>query len=370
METKTIEDGLRHAKIELMTKSVFLSTICLRLKHSFSDAIPTAGTNGLSIIYNPKFFAELSAPERTGLLAHEVWHVAFNHLSRVGSRDKRTWNMAGDYVINLMLSEEGYQIPKGGLLDQRFKSMSTEEVYKIIEEEDDDDQAGGSDFFEDLLEASTPKEQKEIADKVTDIIIQAQVQSKLSGKEVGEIPDEISRAIDELINPKLPWDQLLTRFLTSMIKEDYTWAKPNKRFFPQHYLPSQNSPTIGDIVVAIDTSGSVSDKDLREMLSEIQDIREVYRPDSLKIIDCDWEIHNVFDVDKHDNILDLKFTGGGGTSFHPVIDYCDTHQPQVLIYFTDLYAVQLTEEPAYPIMWICNSEHDPAPFGETIYNNG
>jgi len=87
MELNKVEDYLRHAKIDLMTKSVFLSTICLSLKHSFTTDIPTAATNGLSIIYNPDFFANLTAPERAGLLAHEVWHVAFNHLSRVGERD-------------------------------------------------------------------------------------------------------------------------------------------------------------------------------------------------------------------------------------------------------------------------------------------
>ncbi len=366
MENKTVEDYLRHAKIDLMTKSVFLSTICLSLKHSFTESIPTAATNGLSIMYNPDFFANLSAPERTGLLAHEVWHVAFNHFARVNGRDKRIWNIAGDYVINYMLDDSGYQLPKGGLLDKQYANMSTEEVYELIRE-DQDQQDNYDDFFEDLLDAPAGTKEADVRDKVTDVIIQAQIQSKAAGKDHTEIPGEITRAIDELINPKLPWNQLLIRFLTNMVKDDYTWTRPNKRFFPHHYLPSQHSPTIGDIVVAIDTSGSVTDEDLLEMLSEIQDIRDVYKPDSLKIIDCDWKIHNVFDVDKHDNILDLKFTGGGGTSFQPVINYCDAHQPQLLIYFTDLEAEELLEEPAYPIMWICNSDHEPATFGETIY---
>ena len=366
MENKTVEDYLRHAKIELMTKSVFLSTICLSLKHKFTDALPTAGTDGLTIMYNPEFFANLTAAERTGLLAHEVWHVAFNHFARVNGRDKRTWNIAGDYVINLMLHEAGYKLPQGGLLDKQYKDMSTEEVYELVKQ-DEENQPEYDNFIEDLLDAPDGTKEADVFDKVTDVIIQAQIQSKAAGKEHGEIPGEIARAIDELINPKLPWNQLLTRFLTSMIKDDYTWTRPNKRFFPQHYLPSQHSPTIGDIVVAIDTSGSVTDEDLLEMLSEIQDIRDIYKPESLKIIDCDWEIHNVFTVDKHDNILNLKFTGGGGTSFQPVIDYCDAHQPQLLIYFTDLYAEELAEEPTYPIMWICNSDHEPAPFGETIY---
>ena len=366
MENSKVEDYLRHAKIDLMTKSVFLSTICLRLKHSFSNDIPTAGTDGLSIIYNPEFFSELSAVERTGLLAHEVWHVAFSHFSRLGNRDKQQWNIAGDYVINYMLTQNGYTIPKGGLLDAQYKGMSTEEVYEIVKQ-DQKDNPQDIDFQMDLLEAPSAKQQKEVNDKVTDIIIQAQIQSKASGKDHGEIPDEIVRAIDELINPKLPWNQLLVRFLSNMVKDDYTWTRPNKRFFPHHYLPSQYSPTIGDIVVAIDTSGSVSQEDLVEMLSEIEDIRTTFKPESLTIIDCDSSIHNVFKIEKYDNILELKFQGCGGTDFQPVIDYCNEQQPEVLIYFTDLQAEDITEEPGYPILWICNSKHNPSSVGETIY---
>ena len=98
MEYEQADTQLRHAKIDLMTKSVFLSTICLSLKHEFTDKLPTAGTNGISILYNPEFLEKLSPQERTGLLAHEVWHVAFNHLTRLGDRDKILWNKAGDYV--------------------------------------------------------------------------------------------------------------------------------------------------------------------------------------------------------------------------------------------------------------------------------
>jgi len=366
MENKTVEDHLRLAKIQLMTKSVFLSTICLRLKHSFTDEIPTAATNGLTILYNPEFFAGLSAVERTGLLAHEVWHVAFNHLTRVGTKDKRTWNIAGDYVINYMLTQSGFTIPKGGLLDAQYKDMATEEVYNLLDVDSEDNPLPG-DFDMDLLEAGSPQEQKEINDRVTDIILQGQIQSKASGKDRGEIPNEIIRAIDELINPKLPWNQLLVRFLSNMVKDDYTWTRPNKRFFPHHYLPSQYSPTIGDIVVAIDTSGSVSDEDLIEMLTEIEDIRTTFKPESLTIIDCDSRIHNVFKIEKYDNILDLQFNGGGGTDFQPVINYCNEQQPEVLIYFTDLYADDIMEEPGYPILWICNSNHNASSVGETIY---
>ena len=363
------DEYLRHAKIDLMTKSVFLSTICLSLKHLFTEDIPTAGTNGLSIIYNPDFLTSLTAGERTGLLAHEVWHVAFSHLTRLGERDKVLWNKAGDYVINLMLSNSGYIIPTGGLLDHRFANMSTEEVYEIIKDEPQPE-GEGQEFFVDLLDPPEGTAPVDVGDKITDIIIKAHLQSSIANKAKGEIPSEIARMIDDLINPKLPWHQILVRFLSDMVKDDYTWMKPNRRYYPDYYLPSQYSPTLGNIIVAIDTSGSVEQDELTEMLTEVASIKETFKPEKLTIIDCDSEIHNIHEIEKYDNITDIEFHGDGGTDFQPVIDYCNENEPEVLIYFTDLYSDDVVDVGNYPIIWICTSDHDPANIGETIYLNG
>ena len=367
MDNNQAETYLRHAKIDLMTKSVFLSTICLSLKHEFTDKLPTAGTNGISILYNPEFLEKLSPQERTGLLAHEVWHVAFNHLTRLGDKDKILWNKAGDYVINYMLEQSGMTIPRGGLLDPRFANMSTEEVYNIIKEEEPEGGPGG-DFESDLLEPPPGLDEGGVSDKITDMIVKAQLQSKIANKDKGEIPGEIARAIDDLINPKLPWYEILQRFMSDLAKDDYSWARPNKRFYPNHYLPSQQSFTLGKVVVAIDTSGSVSQQEITEMLSEIENIRETFKPEKLTIIDCDAEIHNIYDVEKYDNILELEFHGYGGTDFQPVIEYCNQVNPDVLIYFTDLYAEDVRDVGDYPIIWICTDNNpDVQPVGETIY---
>jgi len=368
MDNNQAETYLRHAKIDLMTKSVFLSTICLSLKHELTDKLPTAGTNGISILYNPEFLEKLTAQERTGLLAHEVWHVAFNHLSRINDRDRVTWNKAGDYVINFMLNLAGFTIPAGGLLDDRFANMTTEEVYNILDQEDDGLEGPGGEFDVDLLDPPPGLDTDDVSQKITDIIVKAQMQSKIANKDKSEIPGEISRAIDDLINPKLPWYEILNRFMSDLIKDDYSWIKPNKRFYPNYYLPSQHSYTLGQVVVAIDTSGSVSQDELTEMLSEIESIRDTFHPDKLTIIDCDAEIHNVYDIERYDNILDLEFHGHGGTDFQPVIEYCNQNQPEVLIYFTDMYADAVKDVGDYPILWICtDNNNETQPVGEIIY---
>lgn len=67
------------------------------------------------------------------------------------------------------------------------------------------------------------------------------------------------------------------------------------------------------------------------------------------------------------DIMDLEFKGGGGTRFGPVFEYCDTIEPEALLYFTDLHAPAITEQPQYPVLWLCYSDHKPAEIGNTIY---
>ena len=368
METN-VEDKIRYAKIQLMSKSVFLSTICLRLKHKITTIIPTAATDGLNILYNPDFIKDMPTEELTGLMAHEVWHVAYQHLTRLGGRDKVLWNVAGDYVINYMLVKADFRLPKEGLYDEQYANMTTEKVYDLIYDSSKD----YSDFAPDLLESGEGTGDaiggKELTAQLTSIIVQAQTQSMMANKAQGEIPGEISRMIDNLINPKLDWRQLLSRYLSDRTNTDYSWRRPNKRYMPNHYLPSLYSETIGNVVIAIDTSGSVTDEEIKELLTEVESIRETYHPKTLTIIDCDYKIHAVHEINDYTDILSLPFTGGGGTAIEPVINYCNTNPPAVLIYFTDLYADDITEEVPYDILWVCNSQHPPAQVGETIYIN-
>ena len=124
-----LEKKLLKAKIELMTRSVFLSTINLNIKHIISDVVLTAGTDCKRILYNPDFCKDLTILELTGLMAHECWHIAFMHKLRQGTRDHVLWNKAADYVINNMLLDNGYTLPPGGLADKAYTDMSTEQVY-------------------------------------------------------------------------------------------------------------------------------------------------------------------------------------------------------------------------------------------------
>ena len=367
METN-LEGKLLKAKVELMTRSAFISTIALSLRHVITDKTKTADVSKTTIRYNPEFLKSQTVTQFAGLIAHECWHVAFQHLARKGNRDPIIWNCAGDYVINHMLTKAGFEIPTGGLLDQKYgDGWSTDSVYDDLIKEKKDFDTGS--LMLDLHEEDGNREDGLARDSaVTDIIVRARTQAQMSGgNAVGDIPDEILRIIDELLNPKLPWQVILNRFLDQRVREEYSWARKNRRYSGNTYMPSLHSYGLGHLTFAIDTSGSIDDEELQEMLSEIKGVQQTFNPESMTIIDCDSVIHQVHEIDQTTDILALEFAGGGGTSFIPVLDYVEKHPTQALIYFTDLWGEEELDPVNYPVLWICNSDHEPATIGETVY---
>lgn len=362
----TLETKLLKAKIELMTKSVFISTICLSVRHIITDSIPTAATNNTSIMYNPEFIKNLSVAELAGLIAHECWHIAYMHIARRGTRDPILWNVAGDYMINYMLKKAGFALPPQGLFSDKYDdAWSTDTVYDdIVEEEADYDTSTLMLDIQGTGEEEGDGEGNGNAD-VKDILVRAHTQARLAGKDQGEIPGEILRVIDKLLNPTVPWDIVLNRFVDNRVREEYSWARKNRRF--SIYLPSLHSYGLGHLTWAIDTSGSQEDKDLQNVLTNIDSVQKMMRPEAMTIIDCDSRIHRIYEIDANTDIMSLDFTGGGGTSFLPVLDYVSEHPTQALVYFTDLYGETHLPEVDYPVLWICNSNHAPANIGETVY---
>jgi predicted metal-dependent peptidase len=367
--TKDLESKLLKAKIELMSRSPFISTIALSLRHIITDKCTTADVCGTTVRYNPTFIEKQSVIQFAGLMAHECWHVAFQHLARRGNRDPLVWNAAADYVINFMLIKAGFEIPKEGLLDSKYdEEWTTDTVYEDLMKDKQDYSCIMLDLNDEGEgEGDSPTKKLSIDSEITNIIVRARTQALASGRNIkGDIPDEILRTIDELLNPKLPWQVILHKFLDNRVKEDYSWARKNRRY-RNAYMPSMHSYGLGNLTFAIDTSSSVSETELQEMLSEIKGIQQTFNPESMRIIDCDAEIHEVYEVTQGMDILDLDFHGGGGTSFLPVLDYVDKHPTQALIYFTDLYGEEEIDPVDYPVLWICNSDHPPATIGETIY---
>lgn len=363
MDMVEVNRAMDKAKIALMSRpdSVFFTELCFSLKHKWDTSIPTAATNGLEIRTNPKFFMELDVEERVFLMLHETMHVAYLHMDRLQTRDRQKWNVAADHVINIQLLDRGFTMPKGGLADYRYAGMTTEEVYAILLDEEMPD-----DFEGDLEDCPTPSE--ELTEQVKDALVRAATRSKAENDAIGTIPGELQVYLDKLLNPKLPWNRILQKYLNALAKNDYTFQKPNRRFFPKHYLPSLRSQRLIDIEVAVDISGSVTDHEFRTFVSEVTSIFKMMKPEKITLVQFDTEIKSVTPLKNINELLQVKFIGRGGTRIEPVMDRATRVKPQLLLVFTD--GKLRFHENGYKVnmLWLIhNNPKFEAPYGKVLH---
>jgi len=352
-------DQLTKAKIAILKDSIFFSTLLFSLETVVTDKVPTAATNGSELFFNQDFIDDLSKPQLIGLILHEVMHVALDSFGRKGNRDHHRWNVATDYAINILLTDEGYELPPDGLLSDKYRNKTAESIYDSLPDEPED-QGWGQD---DILEPLNPTEATQLA---KEILVQAQTTCDL--KDCGsEVPGSIRERIDKLLNPTLPWNIILQNYLQEFTNDDHSWNRPNRRYLPDFYLPSQHSPTIKHLVVAIDTSGSVSPKEMQSYLTEVENIRTIYPLEQLTIYGVSTCVDNKFEIEPGDDLLNLKFGSHGGTSFNSFFKELAKSPPTVLIFFSDLYVSFNWKEPSYDVIWVSTEgKSAPKKYGRTI----
>jgi len=374
--TKDITRLLDRAKIKLMQNpnSTFITTVLFSLKFSWDSSIPTACTNGLTLQFNPDFFESMTEDERVGVLVHEAWHVAFQHMTRVDDKDFNDWNIATDYVINNMLDDHGYKLPEGGLMDHQYDDMTSDQVYNKIH--NDQNHPGRNGFNQDMKnmsgssQSSVSKDQaQQIQSQIEDIVIKANTQARMAQDDPGSIPGEIQVAIDKLLNPKLPWYEILYRYMRGLGPEDYSFKKFNRRFLPDFYLPTLYSESLGEISVAVDTSGSVTDQQFMTFISEIDAIQNHLKPETTTVLDFDTSIKEIHKLEDGEDVRRIKFTGRGGTDVKEVLEWAEENKPNALVIFTDGYFYKHDIDPGIPVIWVIHSGgHDTFtyPFGKII----
>ena len=161
--------------------------------------------------------------------------------------------------------------------------------------------------------------------------------------------------------------------MTQPKKNDYTMLRPNRRFISDNlYLPSMYSEGLGEVVIVVDTSGSISTKELEEFQSEINCILEDTQPEKVYVLYCDTQVHKDIDEFSSDDLpIQLTTRGGGGTDFTAPFEWVNEQSlnPDAFIYFTDLYGGCSAEEPWYPVMWLCTTDKKDVPFGDVIAMN-
>lgn len=379
---------LDKAKVAIGLDHPFFASILYKRQLVERKDIPTlAVSNRGTIYYNPEFVETLTVPQLVWGLCHEVGHVICQHAIRQGDRDHKKWNYAGDAWINDTLDNcnVGQRIPN--TVDMHgAKDKTTEQIY---DELPDNPQgggkggkgkgqggSGGGDYMdgdgmgEDIINEGAPlteyeKQEIEAQTKI-DVAEAAQV-----AKAKGKLPGALAEFVADILNPKTPWHEILERYMTDMAKGDYSWARPNRRFLSQRmYLPSVGRvPKLGEVVIQVDISGSVSREEIAYYNGHLKRIIEQTHPEKVHVIYTDTEVQHHDEFENPEDVQ-INFYSGGGTHMPAGFDYIDQKgiDPQVFITLTDGYTGFPDSVPC-PSIWCISSENITAPdcAGETIH---
>ena len=394
---------IQKSRTALLLDHPFFGALLFRLGASPSSSVATMATDGVSLFYNPEFVESLNAAELAGVLAHEVMHPALQHHTRRGDRNQARWNMACDYAINPMLIDAGLVLPKDVLLDNRFRGMSAERIYNLIEEAENqdptigtpqsqnepagvaqpDEKAQNSDDADaegdptapstpggvgQVLDAPEPEDGggKAVAEQAREwqiAVEQAESVAKLAGK----MPVGAVRTLESAQAARVDWRELLRRTWSETIPADYSWMRPNRRHvWSGLYLPGITAEGVGEIAIAVDCSGSVSLRQLGLFEAEIRSILAGQQPRLIHVLYFDAQVHMVKTFHAGEQIA-LTPVGGGGTDFRPCFDWIDEHGviPQTLVFLTDLCGTFPGEAPPYSVIW-ASTESRRAPFGQVV----
>lgn len=350
----------------------FLTSLLYSLKLVWADDMPTAGTNGILLKINPKFFYGLSKEERLFVVLHELWHVAKLHSIRRESRDPRLWNIACDYHINNLLLKENYSsfkitVMKDCFKDAKYKDLSEEEIYEELLKQYPnglpDNEHSKNTLSGDLEELDQEEKSKAIAK-----VMEATQTAKAMGCDVGS---GITNLLSKFIKPSINWKKVLYKYMTALLdKSDYSWRKPNRRFSDM-YLPSrvESDGRLTHLVYFLDVSGSITDSQIVRFNSEIKHIKESLNPDKLTLVQFDTRIRRVDVFTSTQKFTNIHVVVGGGTSYTDVRDYILKEKPTASVIFTDLCCTPMQEVDS-PVIWVTREKdlkYATMPlFGKTI----
>ncbi len=351
------------ARTALVLEHPFIGSIALNLPFLFDDAIPTAATNGKRIKYNPRFVEALTDEEIKFLVAHECFHPMLEHNFRRGGRSPRRWNQAGDYVINQLLTDDKIgKMIDGGLINPQLYQAgngTTDGIYNLLPEDNEGDDP--MDDCEDGDGSPAEKEQQAAEWKVR--VAQAAQAAKMMGK----MSAGLERLVESVLRPKVDWRDVLRKFVERCKNDTRSYARPNRRFLAQGmYLPSVSGESLGEMVFAIDCSGSIDQATIDQFAAEIHTVKSEGNPTAIHLIYFDSEVSHYVKFGRDDDVH-VEPHGGGGTDFAPVFEYMEQHQiePVAVIFLTDLCCNSFGNEPSCPVLWVSTDE-GTAPFGEVV----
>ncbi len=420
-DLSAIETKLAAARTRLILDKPFLGSLVMHLPLKAADPkwCETTATDARYFYYNPAYIARLTLEQTQFVLAHEAMHCALSHFARRNHRQKHRWDVACDYAVNMILDDERMRGPEDALMNAAYRGLTAEEIYPLLHEDppektqdmhlfDNESSEGGGEAESMEQDAgqgqgdqdkdrqseggggrpqqqdgtgSQPQEAGDVQEAppqppMDPDRLDEQWKSRLAAaaqaaRQAGKMSQSLMRFVDNLLAPQLPWRALLARYMMNAARDDYSFQRTSRRDTGAALMPRLYSQSV-NVVVALDTSGSVKDEELREFLSEVDALKGQVRAE-VTLHACDeklcaggpWRFAQWEPVTLPEGV-----SGKGGTDFRPVFEWIERERlsPDLLVYFTDAEGQFPEHEPRYPVVWLVKGKA-PVPFGARIQLN-
>lgn len=390
-------EKLTTARVGLLLKQPFFGNMATRMRLvDASEWCPTAATNGRDFYYNKDFVNKLTVKKLEFLFAHEILHCVFDHFGRVGSRDRQLANIAQDFAVNQILVDDriGDKITEVKICqDSKYRGMAWEEIYdelyekaekipmdqllkqlgELLDEHIKEEEApGAGDKEGEGKGKGVPSLTKEEAQAIRDEIKQAMIQAA-SAAGAGKTPAGVMRLIKDLTEPKVDWRQLVRQEIQSIIRNDYSFTRPNRKSMHSGaILPGMKEATTIDVAISMDMSGSIGYEDASVFLSEIKGIMDQYEDFKINLWCFDTQIYNHKEIthDEAHELIEYEPQGGGGTDFEINWEFMKENgiTPKKFIMFTDGYPCGGWGDEDYcdTIFIVKGNTSAESPFGQTV----
>ena len=407
------ESKFKKARATLILDQPFFGRLLLKIDPKPDPTCKTMWTDGTNAGFNPEYIDTLSMEKLKSKICIQTLRLGAQHHCRRGERDQGTWDRAGEFAVTPILKnakndkgENIFYLPDDALYSSQYDNKEAEAVYTLLKEIEDKnkppqqspqpqpgqgpgkgkgkgkpqpandpnqgppqpDPAGGE--VRDMPgKNGQPATEAEKEQERQDWKIAVQ-QAAQAAKSCGKLPGDILRLVEDILEPQVDWKEALRQFVDRISRNDYSWRRPNSRYMASGViLPTLYNQELPPIIVAIDTSGSISPDELKQFAGEIDDILNQY-PTTLTVIYCDTRVTEIETFTAENRPIKLNAKGGGGTRFSPVFEKVETFEepPVCLVYLSDLESNDWGNEPDYPVLWIQTTGNKKIvpPFGELI----
>lgn len=363
-----VERQISASLLRLRRKAPFFATLALYARFLSTTKLPTAATDGRDVFYNREFLGALPPEHLDGVLLHEVLHAALGHVPRRGQRDPKQWNVAADIVVNGLLTKNGFELPDGALLDSDLDRFSVEEVFALLQRRNDKSELpeGGDDLLDDSpeggegagnggrrpgdLRVMSPAQKRALEEHWRRAVAEASAIGRTSA--AGSLPLGIERAFDMADQPKLNWRTVLWRFLTPTPTD---FGGFDRRHLSRGlYLETLEAESLR-IMICVDTSGSIDDEMIAQLLAEVDAILRSYPGLECWLYYADSDVYGPYKLEAGSTPPPPE--GGGGTDFQPFFAAAAELESEfggaqvVGVYMTDGYGPFPEEAPSWPVLW-------------------